>query len=367
MALLEKAIVQELKDDPTLSGILTYQDSTDILRSVKLSGAAGTRIDAPWGLNVRTSDWSMTMIVTLDTILKMISPLDDTVFVSQQDGVGVGRSIMACQIQFGGAYTGFTKYGSFLNGLARNSTVDLSINTWYWLGITYNVATQTLRLYVNGQPVGTYTSVLPESVTGNFRIGSHKSGNPNLLRGKIAQFRVWSTTVTPADMLAWYTAHTRPTGTLELEWLFTDRTGTTITDTSGNGRHGTMVGAGATWSDATPFGRKHIYKGNVPDAALQTASEAYLVYNRVATQLNSQFGFMITTMQFSIFAPRYDDAIVVRDQLLALFHRFNMGYLGYGSNIQEVKHAWVTGMRDMRDPETKLHMITLDCDFKHVE
>lgn len=367
MAILEKAIVQTLKDDPTLSELLSYLDASTPFRSVNLSGAAGTRIDAPWGMNLQTTDWSLLAVVKFDELIKQVTPLDDTAIIAQQDGTGTGRTLMNVQVQFGGAWTGRKAFGSFLNGSAQNSDADVTEDAWYHLGITFQLATNTLRFYLNGQLVGTKTSITPSVATGNFRIGSHKSGSPNLLRGNLAQLRIYSSLVSAGDMEDWYEHHAVPAGTKELEWLFTDGSGTQVTDTSGNARHGTLVGAGATWSEETPFGRRHIYKGTVPDAALQTQADAYLVYNRVATRLNPQFGFMITTMQFSVFAPQYENAIAIRDQLIEIFHRFNMAYLGYGANTQEVKHAWVTNMRDMRDPETKLHMLAVDCDFKHVE
>ncbi|MFT3980369.1 MAG: choice-of-anchor D domain-containing protein [Ferruginibacter sp.] len=85
--------------------------------------------------------------------------------------------------------------GSFDQAL--HSTV-LATNQWYHVAVTYNATTQVMKLYLNGNPVVTASSV-PVYTESNMRIGSF--GNNNFFWGKIDQVRVWNVARTDAEIL----------------------------------------------------------------------------------------------------------------------------------------------------------------------
>lgn len=113
----------------------------------------------------------------------------------------------------------------------------------------------------------------------------------------------------------------------------------------------------------------HIYPNAIPTNFLEEgdADAAYLVYNEISTRFFQLFGYKITTFQFSVFAPKYSKASDVRDALLDVFHRFRRSEMGSGSNVRDVEFSWFTNSNSLKDKDSDMHFIVLDCSFKYRE
>ncbi len=86
-----------------------------------------------------------------------------------------------------------------------NAVVDniqLSLNTWYHVAVTYDAATTTMKLYRNGMLVATNTAV-PDYLNGqNVTLGSYEvSGSPvGFMDGSIDEVRIWNSALTAAEI-----------------------------------------------------------------------------------------------------------------------------------------------------------------------
>lgn len=221
-------------------------------QGVALDGVPGTYIDVPYGFDPSTNNWTFMGISRAVRLIKKIDDAyNDTVFLSQQNGTGTGRSISDVEIEFGNVLLGTTKYGSFLSGNQTDSTYDVRTDDWLYWAETYNATTHVLNFYAQGQPAGTFTcdvgTCLPEAANGNFRLGSQKGGMVNNLAGNYVQFVAYKSIISPSDIANWYTNGAIPSAAKEVEYLFADGSGTTVSDSSGNGRNGSFVG-GVSWT-----------------------------------------------------------------------------------------------------------------------
>lgn len=221
--------------------------------SVKFPSAVNSNISVPYAINLNGSDWSFTMIARINKLVRQIGGVyDDSVLLAQQDGTGVGRSIISMQIQTGGILFGYGRLGTFLQGFGRPTRYDFVEGEWVHIAMTYNLASQTLKFYADAELVGEFMGVVPEVASGNLIIGTHKSGTINLTDGNVAQFRVFTGEVTEDEVKQWYDRSIRPNKPLQVEYLFKGGSGTFVEDTSGNGRHGTVNGT-ASYVPDSPF------------------------------------------------------------------------------------------------------------------
>ena len=113
----------------------------------------------------------------------------------------------------------------------------------------------------------------------------------------------------------------------------------------------------------------HIYPDAIPTNFLEEGDTdaAYLVYNEINTFYKQRFAYMMTTIQFSIFAHKKSKAVAVREALLDVFHRFQAGTLGSGSNTRKVEFVWAKSSNSLKDKDSEMYMVTVDCAFKHRE
>ena len=127
-------------------------------------------------------DGSILTPLTLDpsvgdfTIEAFVNPTNlnnEAVFISNQNGAGLGRSNFIVQVNTGA-------FRSFIGGGGSNSTFLAEPDTWYHAILTYdksaegNPAEPTIRFYVNGEAAGD-SQRETESANGGWVIGSHKS------------------------------------------------------------------------------------------------------------------------------------------------------------------------------------------------
>ncbi len=75
----------------------------------------------------------------------------------------------------------------------------LAFGTWYHVAVTYDQASQTMVLYLNGNPVATNSSVPPFSGSNPLHIGAF-NGTFNM-NGSIDEVRIWNRALCPTEIL----------------------------------------------------------------------------------------------------------------------------------------------------------------------
>jgi hypothetical protein len=125
--------------------------------------------------------------------------------------------------------------------------VNLALNTWYHVAVSYDSATQTLRLYKNGVLISTATNI-PAPINGNqVLIGSYDNGN--LFNGNMDEVRIWNKVLTATDIMNHMNCELQSAETgLVAYYQFNqgndsadNTTITTLTDASGNANNGTLT------------------------------------------------------------------------------------------------------------------------------
>ena len=114
------------------------------------------------------------------------------------------------------------------------------LGTWYHVAFTYDAATGTQRLFVNGSPIGTNTAATnalgydtnPVTIGSDIATGQVQYG----FAGSIDEVRIWSFARPPVDVQG--DAAVALTGSetgLRGYWRFNEGTGTATADASGKG------------------------------------------------------------------------------------------------------------------------------------
>ncbi|MGP0063987.1 MAG: beta strand repeat-containing protein, partial [Isosphaeraceae bacterium] len=151
----------------------------------------------------------------------------------------------------GGLQIGFDASNNFFVSMGGTTlTTPTNDNNWHEWAVTFDATTGTLMIYQDGVPVAG-TTANPISIAGStpaFLIG--KSGS-YYFDGDITQLRVWTVVRTEADINSDMVSST-PTSTIGLlaVWNFSEGTGTTAADSSGNG-HDATINGGTQWITAT--------------------------------------------------------------------------------------------------------------------
>lgn len=202
---------------------------------------SGRYVDFPYLFDPSTTDWTIAIFFRTNYYARDLNPWQSMAIVSQTDGSGTGRS-----------WLGINRTGMLLeDSFSGVSTVtNFSVNNfgWFHAVVTYDVATSTRKIYVNGVLVHTAVVTI-EPANGVMRIGSNKSVTRNIT-GNLTEFRVWNRKLSDDEVASYYFHNQFSRTNLLLEALFTDGPGSTVTDTSGNGNHGTITGA--VWSPNVP-------------------------------------------------------------------------------------------------------------------
>jgi hypothetical protein len=75
------------------------------------------------------------------------------------------------------------------------------VNTWIHVAVTYDSATQTMKLYKNGQPIQSATSVpLVNTSDRNIVIGAFGTPRVSVFKGSMAEVRIWKVARTQAEI-----------------------------------------------------------------------------------------------------------------------------------------------------------------------
>lgn len=213
-------------------------------KSILLPNGAGDYVDValeqfdPSGGNFSVSMWAKLNVTPYNG-----HPANDTNFYSQQNGAsGTGRTWLFVD-------RATNKLATFLRGSGDLTSYIVPEGQWNHYVITYRTSGTTVNIYANGVVVGTFT-ITPTSATGSHRIGQNKS-NTAKFYGNITQVRFYGRELSFTDVQNDYFSNIVDRTSLRYELLFSDGSGTTVTDSSGNSKNGTLNGS--SWSAEVPF------------------------------------------------------------------------------------------------------------------
>ena len=166
--------------------------------------------------------------------------------------IGMENGYDAAMLRFGDAGITSDKL-QFVLGIAGDqqkltSTTSFSPNTWYHVAGTYDGT--TMRLYVNG--LLNASMAFPGTVTGTglFTMGRNYD-NTRILNGSVDEVRVWTRTLTAAEILANKCSVSPTAPGLAGYWKLDNGSGTTATDASSGNHPATLIGTPA-WTTAIP-------------------------------------------------------------------------------------------------------------------
>ena len=121
----------------------------------------------------------------------------------------------------------------------------------FHLAGSYSGGTGTYRIYINGRQVYQATVGSPPSVTAaKFAVNNYANTGLYALRGAFAEVFCATSELTETEIYNLAFGISRPT--LAIDWRLDENTGTTATDSSGNGNNGTITSG--TWTTSlAPF------------------------------------------------------------------------------------------------------------------
>src|SRR3989339_426909 len=146
--------------------------------------------------------------------------------------------------------------GGITNWKTYDSPNRMDDGIWHLVGFTWNSG--VLKLYIDGAEI-VPTKVVDAVITTihqndrRVMIGCQLATNNPVTNwsGKIAASWLWSDVLTTQEIADLYWDGVVPADNKQGEWLFSEGSGATVADTSGNGRNGTI--SGATWTTDSPF------------------------------------------------------------------------------------------------------------------
>jgi len=186
---------------------------------------------------------SLTMWAKLDVVPKDGTPANDANLYSQQNGgAGTGRTWLYIDRLN-------NKLSTFINGSTNNTSFIVQQGQWNYYALTYRTSGTTVNVYANGVVVGVFT-ITPTSATGSHRIGQNKTDTAKFY-GNIAQTRFYTRELSASDIQNDYYYAIVDRTSLDYEFLYSNGSGTTITDSSGNNKNGTLNGG--AWSTEVPL------------------------------------------------------------------------------------------------------------------
>ena len=130
---------------------------------------------------------------------------------------------------------------------AVDSRAGYVLNKWYHVVGTYDAPSGVGCLYLNGVLASTSTASTPASTptgTSNFYLFTERNtGTPLTSPASMCEIRVWKRCLLLPEIIDLYTKNIVDRTNLVLELLGSEGSGTTMTDTSGNGKNGTITNA----------------------------------------------------------------------------------------------------------------------------
>lgn len=138
--------------------------------------------------------------------------------------------------------------GSATQGASMTTFFTGYDNTWLRYAIVCDYAAKTVKFYRNGAWLQTFnmSGTPPFPSTDRIRyLGAYNTTDSKITNGNLGSQRIYTRGLSDAEILADYNGQAVDTTGLQLEYLMTEGQGTTVADTSGNSRTGTITGA--TW------------------------------------------------------------------------------------------------------------------------
>lgn len=194
------------------------------------------------GTNTAVSFASYTPSTTAFSIALWVRPraggaANDRIVDWADSGPVNGFSIVQSTSSPQGVNANFTTYGAA--GAVSAITAKMRIGEWNHLVGTY--AVNSVKFFLNGvQAQTTDTSATMTTAAGAFGIGK-RTGGSNFYRGDMREFLMFNRVLTQAEITDLYQSNTIPT-TPDLYLKMDERSGTSLADSSGNGRTGTIAG-----------------------------------------------------------------------------------------------------------------------------
>lgn len=213
-----------------------------------LLAANNSQIEVTDSFSPSTNPFTIYMWVKVNFLPRFYSPSNDGVLFGQKNGTGTGASWL---------YIDRTtnKLSSNLGGTSTWDFIPLE-GVWYRVVLTKfgTGASSTLILYVNGVSQGEKT-VNPAAANGNFVIGNDKSGTSGAAINVVyvalgtQAYTLANIRFVENDCFSNVFPHSSVNTRFRL--MMTDGSGATVTDSSVNGRNGTITNG--SWSTESPF------------------------------------------------------------------------------------------------------------------
>ena len=184
------------------------------------------------------------MINTSVSIFAWIYITGNGVIVSELGQRVINDSYHASLIEMAG---GALKFRVWNNAIVTSSITPL-LNRWYYVGLTFDQATSTMRGYLNGQIVATLTGITKIAPANLFygigALDATSLGDGGYGSFRLGAFHVFNRALTATEALLNYNgSRERFDYGLAMDLSTPPSTGTTWTDLSGSGNHGTLVGS----------------------------------------------------------------------------------------------------------------------------
>lgn len=213
-----------------------------------LLAANNSQIEVTDSFSPRTNPFTVYMWVKVNYLPVEYSPSNDGVLFAQKNGTGTGVEWL---------YIDRTtnKLSSNLGGLSTWDFRPLE-GVWYRIALTKvgSGSLSTLILYVNGVSYGD-KSINPAVADGNFIIGNDKNGasgaSINVVDVALGSQGYSSTNIRFIENDCFSAVFPHSSAFTRFRLLMTDGSGSTVTDSSVNGRNGTITNG--SWSTNSPF------------------------------------------------------------------------------------------------------------------
>ena len=164
---------------------------------------------------------------------------------------------------------------SWINCMADNALI---LNTWQHVAATYNGS--VIALYVNGVQVATqsHSGDIINATINNLCIGSTHYADYRYMTGLIDEVRIWDIARSEIEISA-SLDHCDITDNLLAYYRMTDGTGSSLTDNSGHGYTGELVG-GPSWNFTNLFDANPIVKTEdvTPSGLYDATAEGHIYY-----------------------------------------------------------------------------------------
>jgi uncharacterized repeat protein (TIGR02543 family) len=195
------ALLVDLDASNTSSYPGTGSTWTNLINGTSYTITSGTFNSADGGAIVFNGS---STFVNIGTPLPAGASFTQEAWVYDTSGVG-SRNILSSSshVLF---LSGTTLYGGLSNSYTLVSSANFPTNTWRHVVLTFNDATNTMTLYINGVQVSQNTNVTSSYTQETMRIGSHVSGSTpvSFWNGRIAKVKIYTGALSSSAVTASY-------------------------------------------------------------------------------------------------------------------------------------------------------------------